>query len=316
MGHEPMTQVDTIIEGLKQREPRAIARAISMVEDNADSTAAIMASLDTSRIEASVVLGITGPPGAGKSTLTNQLIQRYRARSERVGIIAIDPSSPVSGGALLGDRIRMMQHAVDPDVIVRSMASRGRLGGLCGAAGAVVRIMAASGCSPIIIETVGVGQSEMDIIRLADITVLVLAPGQGDDIQAMKAGLLEVADLLIVNKADCPGAQALAMDLEGAVRRNGTRQTPICLTAANTGDGIDGVIATLEILAADYLQTGEIHKRRRQSRHHETLDWTMEYLRPRLLDMIKTAADHEQSDPQTVAKKIMGKIFPAGGPGS
>jgi LAO/AO transport system kinase len=274
-----------------------------------------MASLDTSRIEASVVLGITGPPGAGKSTLTNQLIRQYRARSERVGIIAIDPSSPVSGGALLGDRIRMMQHAVDPGVIVRSMASRGRLGGLCGAAGAAVRIMAASGCSPIIIETVGVGQSEMDIVRLADITLLVLAPGLGDDIQAMKAGLLEVADLLIVNKADCPGAQALAMDLESTVRRNGTGQTPICLTAANTGDGIDDLITALETITTDYLQNGKIHTRRQQSRHQETLDWTMEYLRPRLLTMIKTAADHEQSDPQTVAKKIVEKIFPAGGPG-
>jgi LAO/AO transport system kinase len=311
-----MALVDTIIEGLKQREPRAIARAISMVEDGADGADIIMASLDTSRIEASVVLGITGPPGAGKSTLTNELIQQYRARSERVGIIAIDPSSPVSGGALLGDRIRMMQHAVDPDVVVRSMASRGRLGGLCAPAGAVVRIMAASGCSPIIIETVGVGQSEMDIIRLADITVLVLAPGLGDDIQAMKAGLLEVADLLIVNKADCPGAEALAMDLEGAVRQNSTRQTPVCLTAANTGDGIDDVIATLETLAADYLQSGEIHQRRLQSRHQEILDWTMEYLRPRLLAMIKAAAGHEHRDPQTEAKKIMEKNFPAGGPGS
>ena len=311
----PMAQVDTIIERLKRREPRAIARAISMVEDGTDSAASIMASLDTYRIEDSVVLGITGPPGAGKSTLTNQLIQRYRTRSERVGIIAIDPSSPVSGGALLGDRIRMMQHAVDPDVIVRSMASRGRLGGLCGAAGAVVRIMAASGCSPIIIETVGVGQSEMDIIRLADMTVLVLAPGLGDDIQAMKAGLLEVADLLIVNKADCPGAQALAMDLEAATRRNNSEPVPVCLTAANTGNGIDEVIAVLETIAAHYLQSGVRQQRRQQSRYIETLDWTMELMRPRLLAMIKEAADPGGSDPQTEAKTLIEQIFPPAGAG-
>jgi LAO/AO transport system kinase len=193
-----------------------------------------------------MVLGITGPPGAGKSTLTDRIISYYRSGDKRVGVIAIDPSSPISGGAILGDRIRMMGHALDQDVVVRSMATRGRLGGLCAAAGAAVRILAGSGCSVIIIETVGVGQSEMDIIRLADITALVLAPGLGDDIQAMKAGLLEVADILVVNKADCAGADTLAMDMESIAREGGTNEedhTKVCKIVASEGKGIDDLVA-------------------------------------------------------------------------
>ncbi len=211
---------EDLLQGLKARDPRAISRAISLVEDGDPLSDTILGSLDESRIDDALVLGITGPPGAGKSTLTDQIIAGYRARSRRIGVIAIDPSSAISGGAFLGDRIRMMRHALDNDVIVRSMATRGRLGGLCAAAGAAVRILASSGCHPIIIETVGVGQSEMDIIRLADVTALVLAPGLGDDIQAMKAGLLEVADILVVNKADCTGAETLAMDMEAVARES------------------------------------------------------------------------------------------------
>jgi LAO/AO transport system kinase len=199
--------IDRLLEGFKQRDPRAIGRAISLVEDGDASAEVILSSLDEDLVSKATILGITGPPGAGKSTLTNSIIAQLRQQKERIGIIAIDPTSPISGGAILGDRIRMMQHATDKDVVMRSMATRGRLGGLCATAGAAVRIMASCGCSTIIIETVGVGQSEMDIIRLADITLLVLAPGLGDDIQAMKAGLLEVADLLVVNKADCAGAE-------------------------------------------------------------------------------------------------------------
>ena len=166
-----------ILKELRDRNPRGIARAISLVEDNDPLADEILASLDDGLVEQATVLGITGPPGAGKSTLTDRIISKYRSQGKRVGVIAVDPSSPLSGGAILGDRIRMMGHALDQDVVVRSMATRGRLGGLCAAAGAAVRILAGSGCTVIIIETVGVGQSEMDIIRLADITALVLAPG-------------------------------------------------------------------------------------------------------------------------------------------
>jgi len=195
-----MSSVEQILQGLARKDPRAIARAISLVEDGNPDADQILSSLDDNLVEQSIVIGITGPPGAGKSTLTSCLISHYRKKGERLGIIAVDPSSPISGGALLGDRVRMMRHALDEDVVVRSMATRGRLGGLCACAGAAVRIMASSGCTKIIIETVGVGQSEMDIVRLADITAIVLAPGLGDDIQAMKSGLLEVAELTTVNQ--------------------------------------------------------------------------------------------------------------------
>jgi LAO/AO transport system kinase len=315
-GSDPMAPLDTLIRALKNREPRAIGRALSMVEEGVAGADTILAALDDSLIAASMVLGITGPPGAGKSTLTNQLITRYRSLGRRIGIIAIDPTSPVSGGAILGDRIRMMQHAMDPDVVVRSMASRGRLGGLCAAAGAAVRILAGSGCSPIIIETVGVGQSEMDIIRLADITALVLAPGLGDDIQTLKAGLLEVADLLIVNKADRPGAQALAMDLEGAARGSGGRRTPVCLTSGHDGTGIDEMLSVLESIAARQEQSGERQRRRQQAIELEILDWTLELIRPRLLTMVKQTAGAAAVDPQTAARKIIRAIFPKTGTGS
>ena len=305
-----MKAVATIADGIKDKDPRAIARAISMVEDGAPEAADLLALLDDFLFENAVVLGITGPPGAGKSTLTNQLISSCRNQSRRVGIIAIDPSSPISGGALLGDRIRMMQHAMDTDVVVRSMATRGRLGGLCAAAGAAARIMAASGCSPIFIETVGVGQSEMDIIRLADITALVLAPGLGDDVQAMKAGLQEVADLLVVNKADCSGAEALALDLETVTRGGGNSPTPVCMTTASDGSGVDELLSIIEKIHEEHQQSGVRQSRRQKSRHLEILDWTIELLRPVLMEKIQALDERKPVDPRTIAKNLLGKIFP------
>lgn len=300
-----MEGVSALLAGLANQEPRAVARAISIVEDGGPETSAILAGLDEEKLAEAVVIGVTGPPGAGKSTLTNRLIQRFRDADRRLGIIAIDPSSPVSGGALLGDRIRMMQHATDRNVVVRSMATRGRLGGLCGAAGAAVRIMAAAGCSPIIIETVGVGQSEIDIIRLADITALVMAPGLGDDIQAMKAGLLEVADLLVVNKADCGGADILAMDLETAARDRSGEPAPVCLTAASTGSGIDQLLATIDNLDRCHRRSGERLRRRQLSYDLEVLDWALELLRPQLLVRIREANPGQRHDPRQRAREIL-----------
>ena len=298
-------RIESILTGLEQRDPRAIGRAISLVENGDASAKVILSSLDENLVSQATLLGITGPPGAGKSTLTNAIISELRKRQERIGIIAIDPTSPISGGAILGDRIRMMQHATDPDVIMRSMATRGRLGGLCATAGAAVRIMASCGCTTIIIETVGVGQSEMDIIRLADITLLVLAPGLGDDIQAMKAGLLEVADILVVNKADCPGAETLAMDLEAVVRKGATTPAQVSMTVATEGTGIDELLDRISTVDSEHRDSGEREKRRRQAHDHEVLDWCLEILRPRLLAEITRKELPVLGDPRVKAKKIL-----------
>ena len=298
-------KIDKLLEGLKQRDPRAIGRAITLVENGDESAQTILAALDEDLISRATILGITGPPGAGKSTLTNSIIAELRRRNERIGIIAVDPSSPISGGAILGDRIRMMQHATDQDVIMRSMATRGRLGGLCATAGAAVRIMASCGCSTIIIETVGVGQSEMDIIRLADITVLVLAPGLGDDIQAMKAGLLEVADIMVVNKADCKGADILAMDLETVTRKDSTGPARVCLTVATEGKGINELLDHIALLDAEHRDSGEREKRRRGAHDQEVLDWCLEILRPELLAAVIEKNFPLQGDPRLKAQKIL-----------
>ncbi|RJR20948.1 MAG: methylmalonyl Co-A mutase-associated GTPase MeaB [Nitrospiraceae bacterium] len=299
---------EEIIKGLRDRDPRRIARAISLVEENDPLADEILSSLDDSLIDAAMVLGITGPPGAGKSTLTDRIIANYRLQDKRVGVIAIDPSSPVSGGAILGDRIRMMGHALDNDVVVRSMAARGRLGGLCAAAGAAVRILAGSGCSVIIIETVGVGQSEMDIIRLADITALVLAPGLGDDIQAMKAGLLEVADLLIVNKADCAGTDTLAMDMESIVR-GGTgmdmNRAKVFKTVASEGKGIEELLAAIESVDSSHRKTGERRLRRDRAYDLEVLDWALEMIRPSLIEKIRKGVHDRKGAPRLQAAKLL-----------
>jgi LAO/AO transport system kinase len=297
--------IDRLLEGLRQREPRAIGRAISLVENGDESAEIILSSLDEDLISETTILGITGPPGAGKSTLTNGIISQLRRSRKRIGIIAVDPSSPISGGAILGDRIRMMQHATDQDVVMRSMATRGRLGGLCATAGAAVRIMASCGCSTIIIETVGVGQSEMDIIRLADITLLVLAPGLGDDIQAMKAGLLEVADLLVVNKADCKGADILAMDLEAVTRKGSAKPTQISMTVATEGEGIAELLDRIGRLDSEHRDSGERQKRRRGAHNREVLDWCLEMLRPKLLAEIIKRKLPLPGDPRLKAKKIL-----------
>ncbi len=298
---------DRLLEGLRKRDPRAIGRAITLVENGAESAQAILSALDEDLISQATILGITGPPGAGKSTLTNGIISQLRQQQERIGIIAVDPSSPISGGAILGDRIRMMQHATDPDVVMRSMATRGRLGGLCATAGAAVRIMASCGCSTIIIETVGVGQSEMDIIRLADITLLVLAPGLGDDIQAMKAGLLEVADILVVNKADCKGADILAMDLEAVTRKGSTMPTQVSMTVATEGTGIVELLERISAVDYEHRDSGEHEKRRRGAHDQEVLDWCLEILRPRLLAEITEKKLPLPGDPRLKAKEILEK---------
>lgn len=297
-----------ILKGLRDRDPREIARAISLVEENDPLADEILLSLDNMLVDQAMVLGITGPPGVGKSTLTDRIISMCRSQGKRVGVIAVDPSSPISGGAILGDRIRMMGHALDKNVVVRSMATRGRLGGLCAAAGAAVRILAASGCSVIIIETVGVGQSEMDIIRLADITALVLAPGLGDDIQAMKAGLLEVADILIINKADCTGADTLAMYMEAIAREGGNKdkdKAKVCMTIASEDKGIEELLKAIETVDASHRNSGERKTRREKAYDLEVLDWALEMIKPSIIQKIEKWNHDRKGSPRLKAAKLL-----------
>ncbi len=294
--------ITQIIAGVARKSNRAIAKGISLVENGDEQAEQLLTSLDQTLIDRAVVLGITGPPGAGKSTLTDKLVGACRGQGKRIGVLAIDPSSPLTGGAIHGDRIRMMQHALDGEVLVRSMATRGRLGGLCASAGAGVRIMAAGGCNPIVIETVGVGQSEMDIIRLADVTALVSAPGLGDDIQALKAGLLEVADIMVVNKADKPGADLLAMELSEVARAKGRE---VMLTVASEDKGVSELLAGMLNIFEEQQASGEISRRRREARHREIVDWALEMLRPVLSEASRESQADLAGDPRVKARKIV-----------
>ncbi len=296
---------ESLLEGIRRREPRAIARAITAVENGHPGAEPLLAALDREPAAPAATFGITGPGGAGKSTLTQRLIAHYRASGRRVGVVAIDPSSPISGGALLGDRVRMMHHALDPDVVVRSMATRGRLGGLCAAAGAAVRILAASGCDPVIVETVGVGQAEIDVVRLTDVTVLVLAPGLGDDIQAMKAGLVELADVLVVNKADRPDAEALALDMEAVARERNRR---LCRTCAADGQGVPELARVLEEVHGAGSESW-LRERRDRSRQAEVLDWAIELLRPSLRSALE-AHGPARGDPRATALRLLEATAP------
>ena len=300
-----MNEIDDILRGIRQKDPRAIGRAISMVEEGDQRAGEILQILDEEKVHTATIIGITGSPGVGKSTLVDQLISYYRRQGLRIGIVAIDPSSPVSGGAFLGDRIRMMRHTIDQDVLIRSMATRGRLGGLCAAAGAAARIMASSGCNPVIVETVGIGQAEVDVVSLADITVLVFAPGLGDDIQAMKASLIEMADILVVNKADCPGTDALVMEIESVIHG---RNCPVCRTIALETAAIEELAAVIRDMDQKKRQNGQFAQNRQKARESEVLDWAVEMMRMRLKNQLKSKSRQIKGDPRMIAQKLIEEI--------
>src|SRR4051812_28333114 len=240
--------VDNLVDGAVNGEARAVGRLVSLVEDASPLLREAMAAL-TSRAGHARVIGLTGSPGVGKSTTTAALVGAYRRQGKRVAVLAVDPSSPFSGGALLGDRVRMQDHATDRDVFIRSMASRGHLGGLSAATPQAIRVLDAAQYDVVLVETVGVGQAEVEIASNADSTVVMLAPGMGDGIQAAKAGILEVADVFVVNKADRDGAAETVRDLRymlSLAERNPDRwKPPIVKTIAAQGEGIDEVVAAL-----------------------------------------------------------------------
>jgi GTPase len=246
-------------------DPRALARLVSLAENGAPGLRPVMRVLAPFTGQAWVI-GLTGPPGVGKSTVTSALVTQFRQRGLRVAVLAVDPTSPFTGGALLGDRVRMQQHATDPGVFIRSMATRGHLGGLAAAAPSALRILDAAGFGVILVETVGVGQAEVEIAGLADSTLVLAAPGAGDAIQAAKAGILEVADILVVNKSDQPGTQEVVRDLRTMIamarRGEGDWKPPIVTTTATAGEGIADLAARLDAHRSWLAASGERDRRR------------------------------------------------------
>jgi LAO/AO transport system kinase len=261
------TDVGELVERARDGQQRAIARLISLVEDAHPQLREVARALAPYTGNAQII-GLTGPPGAGKSTSTSALLSVLREQGKRVGVLAIDPSSPFSGGALLGDRIRMSEHATDTGVFIRSMATRGHLGGLAWATPQAVRVLDASGFDVVLIETVGVGQSEVDVVTLADTTVVLLAPGMGDGVQAAKAGVLEIADVFVVNKADREGADTTIHDLKQMISfgrkelRGPTWRQPIVRTVASKGEGAADVAQALEDHRRWLAASGELTRRR------------------------------------------------------
>ena len=291
-----------LVERAREGDARAVARLISLVEDASPALREVSERL-VEHTGTAQVLGITGAPGVGKSTTTSALVTALRATGRRVGVLAVDPSSPFSGGALLGDRVRMQDHALDKGVYIRSMASRGHLGGLAWSTPQAVRVLDAAGCDFVLVETVGVGQSEVDVAGLADSTLVLLAPGMGDGIQAAKAGILEIGDVYVVNKADRDGATQLARDLRGmlalAQRAAGAWRPPIVKTVAVKGEGLDDLVEAIDRHHDWAEESGELAGRRLRRARDEIEAIALTALRERFVDL------HGHADLDRLAAEVI-----------
>jgi len=311
--------VSELVERAREGDSRAVARLISLVEDESPLLREVMAALSPYAGNAHII-GITGSPGVGKSTSTSALVSAYRAVGKRVGVLAVDPSSPFSGGALLGDRVRMQDHATDAGVFIRSMASRGHLGGLAWTTPQALRVLDAAGFDVVLVETVGVGQSEVEIAGMADTTLVLLAPGMGDGIQAAKAGILEVGDIYVVNKADRDGVQNVTRDLRAmlalAERAEGAWSPPILKTVASRNEGIDEVVTAIEDRLAWMQANGVLDERRRSRARDEIEAIAMTALRSRFahlhgdarLDVLAAKVADGNTDPYTAADELIAAL--------
>ncbi len=324
-GRQP-ADVPALVERAQGGEARAVARLISLVEDASPALRQVAAALapHTGRAQ---IIGLTGAPGVGKSTSTSVLVTAYRAAGRRVGVLAVDPSSPFSGGALLGDRVRMQEHATDEGVFIRSMATRGHLGGLAWATPQALRVLDAAGCEVIFVETVGVGQAEVEIAGLADTTVLLLAPGMGDGIQAAKAGVIEIADVFVVNKADRDGADQTVRDLRYMLSLGGRHSVAgawrpeIVRTVASRGEGVEDVVAAIDKHTRWLTDTGELGRRRRARAAAEIEAIAVASMRTQLRDLhgsSSLARLAEQvvtgfTDPYSAAERLIADVSGTGG---
>ena len=306
------------VEQLRAGDSRALARAISTVEDRSPGSSELLKALFPHTGKARII-GMTGAPGAGKSTLVDQLARLYRKEDRTVGIIAVDPSSPYTGGAILGDRIRMQEHFSDPGIYIRSMATRGSLGGLARTTADAAAVLDASGRDVVLIETVGVGQDEVDIVRLADITIVILVPGMGDDVQSIKAGIMEIADIFVINKSDHDGAERVEREiktLQSLAVRSDSWTPPVVKTVASEGKGISELADAIRQFK-DHSKKANLALKRSIHNWQERL---LEMLRDGMLEKAKAqvserrlseyaqeVAEHKR-DPYTLVEEIVGKL--------
>jgi LAO/AO transport system kinase len=300
-----------LIKGILEGNQRIIAKTISMVENQENGSIEILKRIYPKTGKARVI-GITGSPGTGKSTLVDQMIFRWRKEGKKIGVIAVDPTSPFSGGAILGDRIRMMRHAYDEEVFIRSMASRGYLGGVSRFTGDAIKILDASGKDIIIVETVGVGQDEIEIVKLSDLVVLLLNPTSGDDIQAFKAGIMEIADIYVINKADLPETERLEIQLNALLSLSSNKNIPIIKTVAITGEGVEELVKTIDHMTSQSNRLKNIEKRRKEFAKWLLFEHLKEILSSRVIrgitdeemEKIVERIYSKESDPYSMAEEL------------